>query len=174
MRIARTLLATALAVVALAGHAQQRGERGEHGRGGDMGRGSFGAPAYNRGPQGFGRGEPPGYGGPRFGPPRANIPQRYGPPPSYGGYGSPYGGPPMSGRWRDQEDFLRQGVRQGQLAPLGRVIGSIRQLTPGRQLDAGLEYMGPRLVYRVRWMTAQGRRIDYFVDAATGAVISGR
>jgi uncharacterized membrane protein YkoI len=65
-------------------------------------------------------------------------------------------------------------VRQGQLAPLGRVIGAIRQRTPGRQLDAGLEYQGPRLVYRVRWMTESGRRVDYIVDAATGAIMSGR
>ncbi|HEY1414431.1 MAG TPA: PepSY domain-containing protein [Caulobacteraceae bacterium] len=80
----------------------------------------------------------------------------------------------MGGRWRNQEDFLRQGVRQGQLAPLGRVIENIRRVTPGRQLDAGLEYMGPRLVYRVRWMTAQGRRMDYYVDATTGAILPGR
>jgi uncharacterized membrane protein YkoI len=64
-------------------------------------------------------------------------------------------------------------VRQGQLAPLGRVIDNIQHITPGRQLDSGLEYMGPRLVYRVRWMTARGRRVDYFVDAASGAIISG-
>ena len=32
---------------------------------------------------------------------------------------------------------------------------------PGRQLDAGLEYHGGRPIYRVRWMTADGRRVDY-------------
>jgi uncharacterized membrane protein YkoI len=57
---------------------------------------------------------------------------------------------------------------------LGRVIANIRGHTPGRQLDAGLEQLGPRLVYRVRWMTAQGRRVDYIVDAATGAIVSER
>ena len=60
------------------------------------------------------------------------------------------------------------------MAPLGRVIEGIRQRTPGRQLDAGIEYMGDRPVYRVRWMTSNGRRIDYMVDAATGAILSGR
>jgi len=170
VRILRTFLVTALMTVALAGHAQQR--PGRNHPGGGMGRGFFGAPAFTRGPQGFGgqRYAPPRYG------PQPYAPQRYAPPPSYGPYGSPYGpgARPPGGAWRQQEEFVRQGVRHGQLAPLGRVIGNIRQITPGRQLDAGLEYMGPRLVYRVRWMTAQGRRVDYFVDAATGAILSGR
>ena len=70
--------------------------------------------------------------------------------------------------------MLRQGVRQGQLAPLGRVIGSIRQVTPGRQLDAQIEYLGPRMVYRVQWVTDRGRRVDYIVDAASGAILNSR
>jgi len=37
--------------------------------------------------------------------------------------------------------------------PLGRVIEQVRFRTPGRQLDAGLEYQGERPIYRVRWMT---------------------
>jgi uncharacterized membrane protein YkoI len=35
-------------------------------------------------------------------------------------------------------------------------------------LDAGLE--GPN--YRVRWATADGRRIDFIVDARTGQILS--
>jgi hypothetical protein len=150
-----------------------------------MGRGEF--PAGGRGAY-----EPPrsgayGRGGPMYGSPTRSVappygrggpaypPQRYGPPPGYGAEPPSYGGSPaFGGQWRDQQDFLREGVRQGQLAPLGRVIGSIRQHTPGRQLDAGLEYQGARLVYRVRWMTENGRRVDYIVDAATGAIVSGR
>ena len=58
--------------------------------------------------------------------------------------------------------------------PLAQVIETIRRLTPGRQLDAGLEAgAGGREVYRVRWAAADGRRIDYLVDAKTGAVLSG-
>ena len=76
--------------------------------------------------------------------------------------------------WREQQDEARQGVRGGQLAPLGRVIEGIGRRSPGRQLDAGLEYDNGRMVYRVRWMTERGRRIDYIVDAATGQILSGR
>ena len=75
--------------------------------------------------------------------------------------------------WGLQQDQARQGVRQRQLIPLGRVIAKIGQRTPGRQLDTGLEYQGGRAVYRVRWMTRDGRRVDYLIDAATGAILGG-
>ena len=75
--------------------------------------------------------------------------------------------------WRLQQDEARQGVRNHQLLPLGRVIEQVRARTPGRQLDAGLEYQGARPIYRVRWMTRDGRRVDYLIDAATGAILSG-
>jgi uncharacterized membrane protein YkoI len=75
--------------------------------------------------------------------------------------------------WRLQQDEVRQGVRQRQLMPLGRVIAQIGARTPGRQLDTGLENQGGRPVYRVRWMTRDGRRVDYLIDAATGAILGG-
>jgi len=75
--------------------------------------------------------------------------------------------------WRLQQDEVRQGVRAHQLMPLGRVIEQVRLHTPGKQLDTGLEYQGQRPIYRVRWMTKDGRRIDYLIDAVTGAILSG-
>jgi hypothetical protein len=75
--------------------------------------------------------------------------------------------------WRLQQDEVRQGVRAHQLMPLGRVIEQVRLHTPGKQLDTGLEYEGQRPIYRVRWMTRDGRRIDYLIDAVTGAILSG-
>jgi uncharacterized membrane protein YkoI len=89
--------------------------------------------------------------------------------------------PGLSGRppnslgadWREQQDEARWGVRRGEMKPLGRVIEGIGRRTPGRQLDAGIEYEGGRAVYRVRWITTHGRRIDYIVDAATGAILRG-
>lgn len=166
MKTLSTLLAVLCLVLGLAQPAatqdRERGgrppmARGDYGAprgGGFYGRGAWREPAYER-------------GGPRF--TRPPEPRGYEPPAA-----SARGVPAFGGGWREQENFLRQGVREGQLAPLGRVIGRIGQITPGRQLDSHLEYVGPRLVYRVRWMTEQGRRIDYFVDAATGAIISER
>jgi uncharacterized membrane protein YkoI len=66
---------------------------------------------------------------------------------------------------------VRAGVRQGRYVGLAQVIGKIRQHTPGRQLDAGLEDWGGRAVYRVRWAAPGGRRTDYIVDAQSGAIL---
>ncbi len=76
--------------------------------------------------------------------------------------------------WREQQDEARTAVRHGQFASLERVIDSLERLSPGRQLDAGIEDLNGRPVYRVRWMTIHGRRIDFLVDAASGAVLAQR
>jgi hypothetical protein len=113
---------------------------------------------------------PPVYAGPYGGP------ARIAPPP----YGYPTGvvqAPPGSSPppdWRLQQEAARSGVRRGEFAPLGRVIADIREHTPGRQLDTSLEYQGGRAVYRVRWITARGRRVDFLVDAASGAILGER
>jgi uncharacterized membrane protein YkoI len=75
--------------------------------------------------------------------------------------------------WRPQQDEAREGVRGGRMVPLPMVLSQINRRTPGRVLDAGIEYIGDRAVYRVRWITHDGRRIDYIVDAASGQIISG-
>ena len=75
--------------------------------------------------------------------------------------------------WRQQQDEARQGVRGGHMVPLAQVLGEINRRTPGRVLDAGIEYMGDRPVYRVRWITNDGRRIDYIVDARSGQIMGG-
>ena len=89
----------------------------------------------------------------------------------------PYGQPgpdSLGADWGPQQDAARAGVKQGRYVPLYKVLGDIRRRTPGHQLDAGLEQSGARAVYRVRWATNDGRRIDYIVDAETGAVLSAK
>lgn len=71
--------------------------------------------------------------------------------------------------WRARQDEARGGVQSGRLVPLSRVIEMISRRVPGRVLDAGLEGRN----YRVRWATADGRRIDFIVDAETGQILSG-
>lgn len=107
------------------------------------------------------------------GPGQRAIPYHLTPPPGFDR--PPYrGGNSLGADWREQQDEARQGVRHGQFAPLGRVIQGIDRHAPGRELDTGIEYQGGRPVYRVRWITAHGRRIDYIVDAATGAILGER
>lgn len=136
---------------------------------------------------GGGRGERMFGGGEGRGRPDRAVPYGRNPfdrPPAQGPYGrEPYGPPPRYDRrnhpanslgadWRQQQDEARQGVRQGRYVPLGRVLPELRRRSPGRQLDAGLERgFDGRPVYRVRWGAANGRRIDYIIDAQTGQVI---
>ena len=59
------------------------------------------------------------------------------------------------------------------LRPAGAspALATISGMPPGQLLDAGLENRGGRPIYRVRWQTPDGRRIDYIVDAQTGQII---
>ena len=93
--------------------------------------------------------------------------------------GKPAGQPPphqpnsLGADWRLQQDEVRQQRQQRRIMPLSQVIERINARSPGRQLDAGLEYQGDKPIYRVRWMTRDGRRVDYLIDATTGAILSG-
>ena|SRR5579875_2178574 len=84
-------------------------------------------------------------------------------------------GDSLGADWREQQGEARAKVLEGRHVPLERVIGEIRRKTPGRLLDTGIEQGADgRSVYRVRWATSSGRRIDFLVDAQTGAIVSGR
>jgi hypothetical protein len=72
--------------------------------------------------------------------------------------------------WGAQQDQVRACVRAGQCVSLAQVIAQISRSTPGRSLDAGFEQADGRMAYRVRW-AAKDRRIDFIVDAKTGAII---
>jgi uncharacterized membrane protein YkoI len=73
--------------------------------------------------------------------------------------------------WRQQQGEAREAVQTGRAMPLGKVINMIRRQVPGRPLDAGLEDLNGRTVYRVRWAADDGRRIDFLVDAESGAIL---
>jgi hypothetical protein len=140
------------------GRGQERGGEGRREyRGGDDG---YRGPVYSGG-RGYAYPPPAYYPQPV---PAYPPPYSYAPPPAY----APNS---LGAGWGQQQDEARRGVRQG-LMPLGQVMQNIRRVTPGRLLDAGLE-PGPdgRPAYRVRWAAAGGRRIDFIVDAATGAII---
>jgi uncharacterized membrane protein YkoI len=77
----------------------------------------------------------------------------------------------LSAGWRNQQYEARDAVQQGRHVPLERVLEGLRRRTPGRQLDAGIEVRDGRTVYRIRWAANDGRRIDYLVDARTGALV---
>jgi uncharacterized membrane protein YkoI len=128
--------------VAFADPQDNRDHRGDHHRGGQDNRGPD-----NRGQGGHSQGQ--NHGGP--------VPHGpyHGPPPQGRGYGGPVTYRPM-----------------GRTVPLDGVVGQLRRRYPsGRLLDAEMQDQGGRPVYHVHWATGDGRRIDYLVDAQTGAII---
>jgi hypothetical protein len=160
------------------GRGEERGRGGEGERGGyrgqgERGEGRFRGQPYGQAPRGY------GYPGPAYreAPPPAYAPppQAYAPPPAYAqprAYSYAPAPNSLGSGWRPQQEDARRGVRSGAMKPLGEVVGNIQRTVRGRMLDAGLE-PGPdgRPTYRVRWAAAGGRRIDFIVDAATGAII---
>ncbi len=155
-----------------------RGGGGGGGRGDGGGRGEGGG-RFDRGGGRWGDGAPgQGPGGPRGGrydegPPDGGRGGRF---PGEGGlYAEPPRQPANSlGRdWRNQQNDVRQGVRSGHLKSLSEVLPELRRRTPGRQLDTGMESGADgRPTYRVRWAAENGRRMDFIVDARTGAILS--
>ncbi len=57
---------------------------------------------------------------------------------------------------------------------LSDVIAQIARSTPGRSLDTKTESQNGAAVYRISWITNDGRRIDFVVDAQTGRILSQR
>ena len=62
-------------------------------------------------------------------------------------------------------DDARAGVRAGQLRSLDEIIGELQARFGGRLLGQELAEEGGRRVYHIRWMTADGRRLDLTVPA---------
>jgi hypothetical protein len=160
-------------------HGGHGGGQQEWRGGGPGGPGGFEQPGGGRW-RGRDEGRPQGpyQGGPQ-GPPQGpwNGGPRYYAPQGYPAQGPPNGERPRANSlgegWREQQNEARAGVRSGELRPLGGVLAELRRRQPGRQLDAGIEEGADgRPVYRVRWAAQNGRRIDFIVDARTGAILS--
>jgi len=82
-------------------------------------------------------------------------------------------------RWRDRgprsdQDAAREGVHNGRLLPLGEVLARIRARYRGEMIgSAQLQEISPGVsVYRIMWLTPEGRRLDIVVDARTGEILS--
>jgi uncharacterized membrane protein YkoI len=59
------------------------------------------------------------------------------------------------------------------LISLNQITAQIQRSTPGKLLDATPpDPSSPRPVYRIRWQADNGQRIDFVVDAQTGAILS--
>jgi len=71
-------------------------------------------------------------------------------------------------------DTARDAVREGRQIPLRDIARRIKAQVPGEMLDAELVSEDGRGVYHIKWITPDGRRIDFTVDASSGTILSQR
>lgn len=79
--------------------------------------------------------------------------------------------PGEDGRGASEQQQAARGVQNGVFVQMAQVSSALNRRTPGEMQDATL-VNGDRPVYRVRWKTSDGKRIDYVIDARTGSVLS--
>lgn len=61
------------------------------------------------------------------------------------------------------------------ILPLEVVLGSVARSIPGRHLDVdGPFQRGGRWIYRIKWLTPDGRVLIVFADAETGQILDTR
>lgn len=68
-----------------------------------------------------------------------------------------------------------QAFAQRDVMPLDQILGQIRSQQPGSFYDADGPFPGPngQPVFRIKWMTPEGRVIWFFVDARSGRIVGG-
>ena len=59
-------------------------------------------------------------------------------------------------------------AQAGRQVPLSRVLASLAQKYPGKQLNTTMGQAGGRPVYMIQWQLADGRIVVFTVDAETG------
>lgn len=75
---------------------------------------------------------------------------------------------------RSDQNEAREGVREGRILPLGKVLANVYRRFPGRLLDAQLVNGGGRPVYLIKLMRANGVVALVSADAATGRILDYR
>ena len=84
---------------------------------------------------------------------------------------------------RGDADHDRQGWRRGDrdryervdLLPLEIVLANVASRYPGHHIGVdGPMQRGGRLIYRIKWLTPNGRVLFIFVDAVTGRILGER
>jgi uncharacterized membrane protein YkoI len=69
----------------------------------------------------------------------------------------------------------RDSRNQGRTVPLSQIFSNLKRQYGGYQLSADLYERGNgKAVYEIDWMTKDGRKMHFVVDAQTGAILDRR
>jgi hypothetical protein len=72
------------------------------------------------------------------------------------------------------QDRARRALREGQVLPLGDIMGIVSRRYPGKVLDADLVQDGRSLVYYLKVLNRQGRVTEVAVDGQSGRILGVR
>lgn len=79
--------------------------------------------------------------------------------------------PPVSAFSGSEQEEARQAVESGQARPLKDILRQLRGEVDGRVLDASLDQVGGRWIYRIKMLGRDGRVRVLGVDALSGQVL---
>jgi len=81
--------------------------------------------------------------------------------------------PAIAQDWRNQwsPGQARDSVREGKTVPLSQIFQNLKRQYGGYQLNADLFDNGGNPRYRIDWMTGDGRKMRFTVDARSGRVL---
>ncbi len=82
-------------------------------------------------------------------------------------------GAPAQAREEDHDRALRA-VQAGQVMPLPQVLDRLGRSHPGQVLEVELEERRGALLYEIRLLQPDGRRVKLEVDARSGEVLRAR
>lgn len=78
--------------------------------------------------------------------------------------------------WADDKDHdrARRAVEEGRVLPLTEILTRNRSVYSGQLLEAELEEEDGQLIYELKFLTPDGRRLKVECDAASGTVLKTR
>ena len=81
--------------------------------------------------------------------------------------------PAFAQDWRNQwsPGQARDSVREGKTVPLSQILETLKRQYGGYHLDSKLADRGGNPQYKIDWMTGNGRKMRFTVDARTGAIL---
>ena len=68
-------------------------------------------------------------------------------------------------------DRARRAVEEGRILPLKEILARAQKAEPGQVIEAELEDERGAIVYEIKMLTADGRMLKLYFDAASGALL---
>ena len=74
----------------------------------------------------------------------------------------------------NDHDRARRALEEGRILPLKEILARAQGAYPGQVIEAELEDEGGMVVYEIKMLTANGRVMKLFYNAATGELLKTR